>query len=82
MTVVPMPSQEPSQLVLEGFPEPEGLRFTLASARNLPTDRELGFHQHVTGTFKGHVTGVRYVEKGDGAVLVYEITVLEAELDR
>lgn len=81
MSVVQMPEPTTGQLVLDGFPEPSGVRFTLASARNLPTDRELGWHQHVTGTFRGHVTGARYVERGDTTMLVYEITVLEAELD-
>jgi hypothetical protein len=85
MTVMPMPSQEPSQLAFEGegWPKPEGVRFTLLGTRDLPTDRGgFAFHEYVTGRFKGHITGRRHRERGDGTVLVYEITVLEAELDR
>jgi len=82
--VVQMPERpERTQLVfeLEGFPDPTGLYFNLASAKNLPTDKTLGWEQHVSGRFEGTLTGTEFMRRQGELVQVWKITVLEATLD-
>ncbi len=78
--VARLPVAEQHQLVLDGFPEPEGLFFNLTSAKNLPTDKELRWEQHVSGTFSGTMSRVSLEIRGGSLVKVYSITVVEAEL--
>ena len=80
-SVIDFPEPDEQQLVLEGFPEPSGRYFGLTSARNLPTNQDLSWEQHVSGTLEGVLSGVRLARKGGELVKVWEITVIEAELD-
>ena len=77
----PEPKPETHQLVLEGFPEPTGLYFSLTSAKNLPTDKPKGWQEHVSGRFEGTVMGTSFVERHGELVQVLNISVTEAELD-
>ena len=81
MSVIPMPQPEEHQLVLDGFPEPSGLFFNLTSAKNLPTDKEPIWQQHVSGRFEGTMVGVQLMQRGGELVKVLNISVTEAELD-
>jgi hypothetical protein len=73
--------REHHQLVFDGWPEPAGTFFSLASVKNIPTDAELGFQQHVSGRFEGVVTGMQLVKRGGDLVKVWNVAVLEATLD-
>ena len=73
--------KEHDQLILDGFPSPSGEFFSLQSAKNLPTDKELSWEQHVSGRFEGVLSGVSLMKRAGDLVRVWQVTVLEATLD-
>ena len=73
---------EPEQLSIEGFPVIKGrTRFDLTNTKKLVTERVLVYNDAVSGTFRGRVKGLRYMEAGGELVAVFVIEVLESDLD-